>query len=234
MTIKRFIKAKYIYLIVFLIIFFAVIAVRMFVGEPCNVPSASMKPTIIIGDWLWIDKTTYGARLPRRFADMPIINVFTWIKPLRLADERNDWGINRLKGKRMPRIGDLAVFESPEFPHPLLVKRIAARIKTGDTIVINEKNYYDLYHIVYNEGNKMFMRDDSVFINGRPDSLCIVSQPYYYMLGDNSKNSHDSRAFGYIPYTSIVGRINFVLFSMNTDNMFIDFIQWDRFLKKIK
>jgi len=216
------------------VMFFGVIAIRLFVGEPCTVSSGSMKPAIIEGDRLWIDKTVYGARLPKRFADIPIINIFTWIKPLRLADERNNWGNNRLKGRRMPRIGDMAVFESPEFPHPLLVKRIAARFRAGDTIVINSKNYHDLYHIIYYEGQEVYLRDDSVFINRRPDSLCIVSQSYYCMIGDNRNNSHDSRMFGYVPYSAIVGRMNFVLFSINTDNIFIDFIQWDRFFKKIK
>jgi len=140
------VKRKIVWIAVISLIFLGVIAIRMFIGEPCSVPSASMKPTINVGDWLWIDKTTYGARLPRSFADIPIINVFTWFKPLRLVDEKNNCGNKRMRGKRMPRIGDLAVFESPEFPHPLLVKRIVARFRIGDTIIINTKNYYELYH----------------------------------------------------------------------------------------
>ena len=215
-------------------IILVVILLRLFAGEICTVPSESMSPTIRVGDRLWIDKVTYGARLPRRFADIPLLNVFTWIKPLRLADKKNDWGNNRLRGLRMPRTGDLAVFESPEPPHPLLVKRIESRFRTGDTIVIHAGNYDALYHIVAGEGNEICMKNDSVFINGQPDSTCILSQPYYYMLGDNRKNSHDSRQFGYIPYSSVVGRMNFVFFSMNANNRFIDMIRWDRFFKTIK
>ena len=211
-----------------------IIGFRMFVGEVCNVPTGSMYPTIIIGDWLWIEKTTYGARIPRRFADIPLLNVFTWIKSLREADEENDWGYRRLGGKRAPRIGDIAVFESPESPHPLLVKRIAGKYWTGDTVVINARNFYNLYHIVYNEGHKMFMRNDSVFIDRQPDSICVVSQPYYYMLGDNRENSADSRVFGYVPESAIVGRMSRVLISVNTKRSFISMVRWDRFLKRIQ
>ena len=57
--------------------------VRTFCGEICVVPSSSMEPTILVGDWLWIDKLTYGARLPARWSDIPLINVFTWNMTLR-------------------------------------------------------------------------------------------------------------------------------------------------------
>ncbi len=227
------VKRKIVWITVVTVCLFAVVALRVFVGEVCAVPSWSMSPTIVAGDWLWIDKMTYGARLPRRFADIPIINVFTWVKPLRLADEKNDWGHNRMKGLRMPQMGDLAVFESPEYPHPLLVKRISALFRAGDTIVVNAHTYNDLHHIVCHEGKEIFLRNDSVFINGQPDSLCILTQPYYCMLGDNRENSHDSRAFGYVPYSSIVGRMNLVLFSINTDKGFFNKIRWNRFFKII-
>ena len=71
-------------------ILMVIIFLRMIVGEICNVPSASMYSTIITGDRMWIDKTTYGARLPRRFWDIPLVNVFTWIKPIREADAEVD------------------------------------------------------------------------------------------------------------------------------------------------
>ena len=211
-----------------------IVLLRMLVGEVCNVPSGSMYPTIIIGDRMWIDKMTYGARIPRRFADIPLVNVFTWIKTLREADEENDWGNRRMKGRRMPRIGDLAVFESPDFPHPLLVKRIAERWNAGDTIIVNLDNFDPMYKYVLEEGRQIFLRSDTIFIDGRPDSILVLSQPYYYMLGDNRKNSIDSRKFGYIPYSAVVGRMSIVLFSMNTNKRFIDIVRWDRTIKVIK
>lgn len=131
------------------------IFIRLFIGEPCTVPSDSMYPTILPGDRLWIDYTVYGARLPRRFADIPVINVFTWIKPLREIDRQNNWGENRMKGRRLPQINDVVVFKSPEYPNPLLVKRVS-KIKTvGDTIAINAANYKIMENMIREEGGSI-------------------------------------------------------------------------------
>ena len=219
--------------IVCFVVLFCVV-LRVFVGEPCTVPSDSMYPAIYPGDRIWIDYVTYGARMPRRLADIPIINVFTWNKYLRELDKKNDWGFNRIRGLRMPRKGDLAVFESPEFPHPLLVKRISSRLKTGDTIIITKDNYDIVHNIVQIEGKQISKIEDSIYIDGKIDSVCVLSQPYYFMRGDNTKNSHDSRFFGYIPYSSIVGKMDLVFFSINSNNMLFDKIRWRRFFRIIK
>lgn len=55
------------------------------------VPSGSMEPTLLCGDRVWIDKITYGARFPAKWADIPVINVFTWIRPLREMDRNTHW-----------------------------------------------------------------------------------------------------------------------------------------------
>jgi signal peptidase I len=169
----------------------ACIFFRVFVGEPCVVPSGSMQPAILPGDRMWIDHATYGALLPRRFADIPLLNAFTWIAPLRRADERLDWGYARMKGLRKPRRGDIAVFQSPEIPHPLVVKRI-----------------------------------DSIKHEG--------GRNYYYMRGDHASNSHDSRAYGYVPDSLIVGTMNVVLYSLDPDRTFPMNIRWNSFLKRIR
>lgn len=100
------------------------ISLRLFVGEPCYVPSESMKPTIIPGDWIWVDKMSYGAILPRCFADIPLFNVFTWIPYLRMKDENNHWKYRRIKGYKKPLINDIIVFKSPTNKNLLMVKRI--------------------------------------------------------------------------------------------------------------
>ena len=88
----------------------------MVIGEPCTVPSGSMEPTLLCGDRLWINKLAYGGRFPSRWADIPLLNVFTWIRPLRLADEENHWEYRRLPGYSEPKQGDIAVFNSPADP----------------------------------------------------------------------------------------------------------------------
>jgi signal peptidase I len=180
-----------------------VICLRIFIGEHCIVPSDSMYPTILAGDRLWMDYATYGARLPRRFADIPLLNAFTWIGPLRRADERWDWGEHRMPGRRMPQTGDMVVFDSPEVPYLLLVKRIAEIKNIGDTIHVG-------------------------------DSVIVCEQPYYKMLGDNSKNSHDSRYFGYIPYSSVKGRIKIVLYSIDPDKPFYKAFRWGSLLRWLR
>ena len=106
------------------IIVVIIIPLRVFVGEPCQVPSSSMENTIHVADWLWINKITYGACLPRRWADIPLINAFTWIRWLREADEQRDWGDNRFPGFLKPKHPDLVVFRSPENERLLLIKRL--------------------------------------------------------------------------------------------------------------
>jgi signal peptidase I len=210
------------------------VVVRVFIGEPCTVPSDSMYPAILPGDRLWIDYTPYGARLPRRMADIPLVNAFTWIDPLRKADEKIDWGYHRMKGRRMPEIGDMAVFESPEQQYVLLVKRIAHIINTGDTIVVNDGNFENMSRIIKNEGREILKIGDSLYIDGRQDSIFIASQPLYEMRGDNHQNSHDSRFFGYIPYSSITGRTIFVFYSMDNEKQGLLRIRWNSFFKTIK
>ena len=152
-------------LIQFIVIgLFLCVNIRVLLGEPCYVPSGSMEPTLCVGDWVWVDKASYGALLPTRFSDVPLVNVFTWIQPLREWDERNNWHKRRMPGWREPKVDDLVVFHNPSNPRQLLVKRIVRKRKDG-------------------------------------------CQLLFYVLGDNRNNSTDSRVFGEIPMSSIVGRI---------------------------
>lgn len=158
------------------------VVIRLFVGEPCYIPSESMESTLYAGDLIWVDKVTYGALLPNRFADIPLLNVFTWLKPLRIIDEQNNWKSRRNIGCRKPIVNDIIVFRNPQNRNILLTKRITNSVKR----------------------------------NGLT---------YYYVMGDNLNNSIDSRSFGEIPETVIMGKVNLVLFSTK---------DWRRLLKLIQ
>ena len=107
--------------------------IRMIFGEPCKVPSGSMEPTIRPGEWLWIDKLSYGGRLPERLADIPLLNIFTHITSWREADAKRNWGYHRLPGFTKPKEGNIVVFNSPENEELLVVKRITEiRIENGN------------------------------------------------------------------------------------------------------
>ena len=81
---------------IIVIVVFTCVLIRLFLGEPCYIPSESMEPTLCTGDWVWVDKASCGALLPDRFADIPLLNVFTWITFLREKDLKNNWNLGRM------------------------------------------------------------------------------------------------------------------------------------------
>lgn len=197
----------------FTIIILLIIVFRLFIGEPCHIPSPSMEPTLLVGDWLWLDKTTYGGKLPKRFADIPILNIFTWIPFLREADLKNDWGDCRFPGIRKPLPDDIVVFFNPQNKEELYVKRIDTVIRQGDSIVVDSCNYALIEEIARKDKKEIKIIRDSVFIENNHVLYYQAEHDYYFMKGDNEKNSLDSRDYGYIPEESIVGKINTIIFS---------------------
>ena len=173
---------RYIFLGVFMM---ALSCVRTFICEVYLVDSPSMMPTIQPTEIYCVDKLSGGALMPRRFAEIPILNVFTWIKPLRELDERNDWGVHRFSGYKDFRVGDVILFHAKDGENNVLVKRID--------------------RIIYNEG-----------------------ETYYYVLGDNFNNSTDSRHFGLIPESSVIGRAKYVLFSWDGEAKGLGKFRWKR------
>jgi signal peptidase I len=171
--------------------------------------------------------------MPKQWADIPIVNVFTWISRLREADQLSDWGYHRMKGCRKPRVGDMAVFNSPEYPHPLLVKRIASIIDAGATITVTSDNYEMMKHLIENEGHTAYLRGSIIVIDGRRDSTVVLKQPYYFMRGDNRDNSRDSRVFGFVPETAIVGKMNFVFYSIDNEKKGLNKFRMNKFFRVI-
>lgn len=162
-----------------------VVLLRLFAYEIYFVDTPSMIPSILPTEVYYVDKFCRGALLPRRFADIPIINVFTWIKPFRKMDEKNDWGFHRAPGLGEIQSGDVILFHAKDDDKTVLVKRIA--------------------NIVYENGGK-----------------------YYYVLGDNANNSTDSRHFGLVSDSLVIGKATFVLFSWDNQAKGLQKIRWHR------
>lgn len=206
---------------------------RMLIGSPCIVPSDSMAPTILPGDRMWIDQTTYGARLPQNDFSKYIVRFSYLVRSWTNNEEIINTDPYRVAGIRDPQIGDLVVFNHP-YDRILVVKRIAQILKKGQSVLITPENFAIFESLARREGLDVFKRGKTIFINNRIDSTFTLKQSYYYVLGDNQSNSLDSKIYGYIPYSSIIGRFNRVLYSLAPDEPFWGKMRWNRIMKRIK
>lgn len=163
----------------------AIVLLRVFVGEVFMVDTPSMMPTIQPTEMFLVDKLSGGTALPRRWADIPILNVFTWIRPLRERDALRDWGQHQSHRFRAYRPGDIIVFQALDDSGVTLIKRID--------------------HVVSD-----------------------IDETYYYVLGDNRGNSTDSRSFGLVPESRVVGRALIVIFSWDKDARPGRRVRWHR------
>ena len=187
---------------------------------------------MLCGDRLWINKLAYGGRFPSRWADIPLLNVFTWIRPLRLADEENHWEYRRLPGYSEPKQGDIAVFNSPVDPQLLLVKRITRVVKKGEPLRIDRRTLLLYRSLILRDGGKVMEKDGKIYIDGKSSSQYIPKQRFYYMEGDNRMNSHDSRSFGFISEEAIIGKFDFVLFSIDSQKQWWKAIRLRRMMMR--
>ncbi|WP_412480198.1 signal peptidase I [Azonexus sp. IMCC34839] len=197
-----------------------VFVLRSFLFEPFKIPSGSMIPTLLVGDFILVNKFAYGIRLP--VINTKIIEVGT------------------------PQRGDVMVFRYPEDPSLDYIKRVVGL--PGDTVsyqnkrlTINgqpvaeekvadylhpERLYYSEQYVekLGNVEHKMLNDTDApAFI---PDAanfphrenctynangvVCTVPLGHYFMMGDNRDNSRDSRAWGFVPEQNIVGKAFFI------------------------
>lgn len=215
------------------------LVIRTFFVEAYRIPSPSMVPTLLVGDWLFVNKLIYGPTLP-----------FTKI---------------HLPGYADPTRGDVAVFVSPpqvdqpEDPTPTLVKRVIGM--PGDTLYMRQGVVYvngiaqrQGFAATHNpsdslagmESNPLFVWQHRVELKGTrfgapPQTpthdnwgpLLIPSQ-HYFMMGDNRYESKDSRYWGIVPRENFRGRPLFVYYSFVPSDQsdrpvsFITDIRWSR------
>ncbi|AXE93167.1 signal peptidase I [Paraburkholderia terricola] len=204
-----------------------VFVVRSFVVEPFKIPSGSMVPTLLVGDFILVNKFDYGLRLP-------IINT------------------KITEGRPLQR-GDVVVFRYPKDESVDYIKRVIG--VPGDTVAYQDKkltingkpvpetplpDYLDEERLGYAkqfeeniEGRKNAILNNPAvppFIIGAEDYpyrdnctynargvICKVPPGNYFMMGDNRDNSADSRYWGFAPDKNIVGRAFFIW--MNFSNL---------------
>ena len=214
--------------------------VRTFLIEAYRIPSGSMVPAMLVGDWLFVNKIIYGPHVP--FTDI------------------------NLPGYAEPARGDIVVFVSPTQvdqpwdPNPTLVKRLVGL--PGDTIYMRD----GLYHINgiaqrlgYGAGQPGAGGDhaDPLFVWQKPFEVrgsrfgappaqptldnwgpLLVPPAHLFMLGDSRYNSKDGRYWGFVPRKNVRGRPLFVYYSYdpNPDSPvpWITDIRWSRIGHRIR
>ncbi|MFT5593521.1 MAG: signal peptidase I [Oceanicoccus sp.] len=169
-----------------------VLVLRSFLVEPFQIPSGSMEPTLIKGDFILVNKFSYGFRLP-----------VLGTKVIEVDD---------------PSRGDVMVFIPPHDPR-YFIKRVVGL--PGDHIRYSNKQLYINGEQVPQELISMFPHNaprittlqefdypvqQYVGIPSRGDGEWIVPQGHYFMMGDNRDNSGDSRFWGFVPDKNIVGK----------------------------
>ena len=191
------------------------LVIRTFAYEPFSIPSGSMIPTLLVGDYLFVSKYAYGYS---RFS-LPL-------------------GLPLFDGRIMadaPERGDVAVFKLPADDSTDYIKRVIGlpgdRIQVVDGILhingepverdkVRETTVGQASVTVYREtlpnGESHLIRErgDDNFFDDTP--VYEVPEGHYFMMGDNRDSSQDSRALqrvGYIPFDNLVGRAEVVFFS---------------------
>lgn len=165
--------------------------IRTFIVQAFKIPSGSMIPTFQIGDRIFVNKFIYGAKIPLSDIRLPAVS--------------------------QPKRGDIVVFVSPEDKKKDFVKRLIAlggervEIKDGKILINGEvlngpdsikSTYY------YNAGSY-----------GEDGKVIVVPEDSYYVLGDNSASSRDSRYWGFVPKKNVLGKVMVIywpIFRMKT------------------
>jgi len=213
---------------------------RAFLIEAYRIPSGSMIPTLLVGDWLFVNKAIYGAHVPFTNQSLPAY--------------------------REPRRGDVVVFVSPyqadeaglgHDPTPTLVKRLVGT--PGDTLYMRKGVLYVngiAQHLGYgitnavnpeiaNSVDDLFDWQKKVQLKSsrfgaapaQPNhdnwGPLVVPAHRLFMMGDSRYNSKDSRYWSFVPRENIRGKPMFVYYSYNADDSdrplpFITDIRWSR------
>jgi signal peptidase I len=206
-------------------IFVAVIVFRSIVYEPFKIPTGSMIPTLRIGDFILVEKFSYGVKLP--FSDITFSSFSS--DPIYLFNE-----------SKVER-GDIIVFKYPKDPNINYIKRVVGI--PGDTIEIKDKfvyingeklktikldsnKYMETMDEKFRDNNLSFYRtyidnksyvyqvdNDNYFVVNAEKK--VVPEGQYFVMGDNRDFSYDSRFWGFVPHRYIKGKAVLIWMSLD-------------------
>jgi signal peptidase I len=194
------------------IAFVLVFIFKTFFFQNFKIPSGSMEDTLLIGDYLFASKFTYGTKIP-----------FTHKRIWKFRD---------------PKSGDIIIFKSPAEPKKDLIKRCIAT--GGQTVEIHDKKVY-VDGVLKELPPKAKFIDPRILPANitKRDNIApfIVPAGTLFMMGDNRDDSNDSRFWGFLPQDNIKGKALFIYWSWDPDIPFyniIEKVRWKRILTSIK
>ena len=182
--------------------------IRAFIVQAFDIPSGSMEPTLLPGDYILVNKFIYGIRIP--YLNKSVIPY------------------------KEPKRGDIIVFIYPKDPSKDYIKRVIGM--PGETVQIIEGKIYIDNTPIPDPWGYFDKKEPPGFIavveNFGPVE---VAKDCLFVMGDNRNNSEDSRFWGTLPLKDVLGKAFLIYFSWNgrAENM-LDKVRWSRIGKPIR
>lgn len=198
-----------------------VFVLRSFLVEPFRIPSGSLEPTLLTGDFILVNKYDYGIRLPVVHRKLLALHepqhgdilIFRWPPDESFNFIKRVIGV---PGDHVSYINKTLIINGKEIPQHTLGEA-TARTESGQSFKVTEKeeNLLGIHHKIYIDPNKPTNDFKDV----------IVPEGQYFVMGDNRDDSADSRYWGFVPEENIVGKAVMVWMSWNGQKTHI---RWDR------
>ncbi len=202
---KKFVK-EYVEPIVIAIMI--ALFVRAFVVQAFKIPSGSMEPTLLVGDYLLVNKFLYGVRIP--FTDKKVLEF------------------------KKPQRGDIVVFIYPKDRSKDYIKRVIGT--EGEKVEIIRNKIYINDRLIedpwghYSEKNPLMRYFPSMESFGP----IVVPKDSLFVMGDNRDNSQDSRFWGFVTLDEVKGKAFILYFSLDWNaRQLLDKVRWTRIGKLI-